>query len=115
MAFSGSDDLGPGGSSLWLRVTDEHDLSATQEAQLLEACRAKDRLDKLDALLRGETETWVRLVHDVRTEDYQIQVDDALKQANATANLLRQLIAALRLPDAAPEDDDMDEELSQAE
>ncbi len=93
--------LSGGGKSLWRKVSEGHELDAAQEVQLLEACRAKDRLDKLDMLLRGEVETWAALVHDVRTEDYELKIDAALSQANATANLLKQLLAALRLPDSA--------------
>jgi hypothetical protein len=93
--------LGAGGSLLWRDIVATHTLDAGQLVQLLEACRAKDRLDKLDAVLRGETETWVRIVHRARTEDYEVVVDDALGKANATANLLKQLLAALRLPDEA--------------
>jgi len=93
--------LGPGGRSLWKQITDKHDLDVVQEVQLEEACRAKDRLDKLDAILRGDTDTWVTLVHDLRTEDYELKIDGALTSANATANLMKQLLAALRLPDLA--------------
>lgn len=91
--------LASAGRALWRAVSKAHDLDATQEVQLHEACRAKDRLDRLDMILRGEVETWATLVHDARTEDYEVRIDAALSQANATANLLKQLLAALRLPD----------------
>lgn len=91
--------LAPGGRSLWKSITDEHDLDAPQLAQLEEACRAKDRLDKLDEILRGDADVWMTLVHKTRTEDYELKIDAALSQANATANLMKQLLAALRLPD----------------
>lgn len=91
--------LRAGGRTLWKSIFDEHDLNAMQMVQLEEACRAKDRLDRLDRLLRGDTETWAVLVHDLRTEDYELKIDAALSQANATANLMKQLLAALRLPD----------------
>lgn len=94
--------LSCGGRSLWRAITDVHDdLDAVQLVQLEEAARAKDRLDKLDAILRADVDTWATLVHDVRTEDYELKIDAALSQANSTANLLKQLLAALRLPDAA--------------
>ncbi len=73
--------LASGGRSLWKAITDDHDLDASQVVQLEEACRAKDRCDLLDSLLR---------------EGYDSLV---LKDANATANLMKQLLAALRLPD----------------
>lgn len=73
--------LREGGSALWAAITDAHDLDATQLVQLEEACRAKDRCDLLDnALAAGMDST-------------------LLKDANATANLMKQLLAALRLPD----------------
>ena len=75
------DSLRSGGRSLWSAITDEHDLEPAQLVQLEEACRAKDRCDRLDDALAEN-------------------LDPALlKDANATANLLKQLIAALRLPD----------------
>lgn len=93
--------LGKGGRALWSAVTEAHSLDVTQEVQLLEACRAKDRLDRLDEVLRGDAEVWMRLTHRLNTEDYELKIDAALAQANATANLMKQLLAALRLPDEA--------------
>lgn len=95
------DSLATGGRALWDAICDAHDdLDATQLVQLEEACRAKDRLDKLDQLLRGDVDTWASVMHNVRTEDYELKIDDALGKATTTANLMKQLLAALRLPDA---------------
>lgn len=91
--------LEAGGRELWDAITADHDLDAAQLAQLTEACRAKDRLDKLDMLLRGDVDTWAVLVHKVQTDSYELKIDKALTDANATANLMKQLLAALRLPD----------------
>lgn len=76
--------LGVGGRRLWAGVNEDHDLDVGQEAQLLEACRAKDRLDKMDLILRGPVSTWPAGMID---------------KANVTANVMKQLLAALRLPD----------------
>lgn len=88
---------------MWRSISDDHELDASQEVQLLEACRAKDRLDKLDGLLRADVDTWAQLVVDVNSDGqvFELRVTQALAQANATANLMKQLLAALRLPDAA--------------
>jgi len=98
-------ELDAGGSALWALTTEAHpSLDAAQSVTLLEACRAKDRLDKLDDVLRGDAETWMRLAPDPRSEDgtiFEVRITQALAQANATANLMKQLLAALRLPDAA--------------
>lgn len=93
------DSLGEGGRALWSAIKDANDLDATQLVQLEEACRAKDRLDRLDEILRGDVEVWARVMHNSRTEDYELKIDAALAQANTTANLMKQLLAALRLPD----------------
>ena len=91
--------LATGGAALWESVTEAHVLDEVQAVQLLEACRAKDRLDKLDLLLRGDVDTWAKLVHKTRSEDYELLIDDALGKANSTANQMKQLLASLRLPD----------------
>jgi hypothetical protein len=94
--------LSAGGCALWTDITEAHpDLDASQRVTLLEACRSKDRLDKLDELLRGDVDTWATLVVDVNSDGqiFELRMTQALAQANATANLLKQLLAALRLPD----------------
>jgi hypothetical protein len=73
--------LQSGGLALWTSISAEHELDAAQLVQLAEACRAKDRCDLLDSLLAEG--------HD----------SALLKDANTTANLMKQLLAALRLPD----------------
>ena len=97
------DGLGQGGSALWSSITSEHELDAAQLAQLTEACRAKDRLDKLDEVLRGDADTWMSLVVDPRSDGqvYELRITNALSKANDTANLMKQLLTALRLPDAS--------------
>lgn len=102
MASSVPAGLSTGGRSLWRNVTAAHTLDATQKVQLVEACRAKDRLDRLDDLLRGDVDTWMKLTVDINSDGqiYELRVTQALSQANATANLMKQLLAALRLPDA---------------
>lgn len=95
--------LGPGGRALWKGVTDSHELDPVQIVQLTEACRMKDRCDKLDDVLRGDADTWMQLVVDVRSDGqvYELRITNALGKANETANTMKQLIAALRLPDPA--------------
>lgn len=91
--------LGRGGAALWRAVMTDYSIDALQEVTLLEACRAKDRLDKLDELLRGDIDVWTSITHRTQTQDYELKIDAALSAANATANLFKQLIASLRLPD----------------
>lgn len=93
--------LSAGGRALWRSIIDEHELDAVQLVQLTEACRAKDRLDKLDDALRGDGHTWMKLVEDFNSDQIsELRITSALDKANTTANVMKQLLAALRLPDA---------------
>ena len=82
------DGLGKGGKELWKSVTDDHELDSAQVVQLAEACRIKDRCDALDRTVRT-------LEAEGDLKDYL----SAVAAANASANQMKQLIAALRLPD----------------
>lgn len=90
--------LGPGGRALWAGIADDYELMPEQLVQLEEACRAKDRLDRLDAVLRGDESTWLS-ISAPEVGPMVLVVSKALSEANATANLMKQLLAALRLPD----------------
>ena len=92
--------LASGGKALWKSIDDAHELDAAQLVQLEEACRAKDRLDRLDSLLRGDLDSWLSIQEFDDGRPAVLVVNSALTQANATANLMKQLLAALRLPDA---------------
>jgi hypothetical protein len=91
--------LESGGLALWTAVTEANVLDAVQVVQLTEACRLKDRLDKLDLVLRGDVDVWARLTHRTRTEDYELKIDDAFAKSVSGSNQMKQLLAALRLPD----------------
>jgi hypothetical protein len=86
---------------LWKSIVDDHELDGPQIVQLTEACRMKDRCDKLDAVLRGDASTWAEISTDLRGDPVSLRIDSALAKANETANSMKQLLAALRLPDAA--------------
>lgn len=90
--------LGKGGRALWRSIATDYDLDVVQRVQLEEACRAKDRLDKLDAVLRGDVDVWMTLNVD-EIGDARLEISGALTQANSTANLMKQLLAAMRLED----------------
>lgn len=95
--------LGAGGRALWDEILKENpDLLAQQKVQLLEACRMKDRLDKLDEILRGDVATWATIKLDRRGEvEIELVIDGAASLANATADKMKQLLAAARLVDAS--------------
>jgi hypothetical protein len=92
--------LGRGGRALWQGIVRDHPgLDQPQRAQLEEACRAKDRLDRLDGLLRGDVDSWATIAYP-EGRPTRLVIDSGLQRANETANLMKQLLAALRLPDA---------------
>ena len=93
-----SKSFAPGGQRLWDAITEKHELDEAQRVQLVEACRMKDRLDQLDLLLRGDVSTWVS-IHELEGRPSVLVVNAALAQANTTANAMKQLLAAMRLPD----------------
>ncbi|SKF61369.1 Uncharacterised protein [Mycobacteroides abscessus subsp. abscessus] len=92
------DGLSSGGAALWEALTEAHDLDTVQLVQLTEVCRMKDRLDKLDALLRGDIDAWALLM-EREGQPTELVVNSALDKANTTANQMKQLLAAMRLPD----------------
>ena len=96
--------LGPRGAKLWRDVTESYDLAEKPaELELLaEACRITDRLEKLDELLAGGTEEWTRVRVPRSDSDDQVMIlmiDGALAEARQQQNILKQVVAALRLPD----------------
>jgi hypothetical protein len=92
------DTLGPGGSRLWASLVAQDaalDVETCPAREVaLEACRAKDRCDALDEVCRSEpamlmTDKGLPIAH------------PAWVEARQQANILKQLVAALRLPDEA--------------
>ena len=73
-------------------------MAAPELVLLEEACRIADRLDRLDGVLSGRD--FLRVGQD-EDGDYVLRVDSALSEARQQANVLKQLVAALRLPDQA--------------
>lgn len=93
-----TETLGAGGSRLWASLLAQdaslEDESTPAREVALEACRTKDRCDILDAVCRSEpamlmTDKGLPIAH------------PAWVEARQQANVLKQLVAALRLPDTA--------------
>ncbi|MGN7133394.1 hypothetical protein ACTHQY_08985 [Rhodococcoides corynebacterioides] len=102
-------DLDAAGRRLFDDLAEESD-SYSLTVLIVEAARTKDRLDKLDLLLRGDIDTWAVLVHDLRTEDYELKINSAAAEARQLASVLRQLLSEIRRQkgDAGGSDDDDD-------
>lgn len=98
------------GRRLWREIAEEHTLDAMQKVILEEACRTADRLDQLEEKLSGREDAWAHLRTRadsmIHTDDgvgvtIDLVVDNALTEARQQQNVFKQLLAALRLPDAA--------------
>lgn len=92
------DFLGVGGERLWKSLVAQDaaladELCPAREVAL-EACRAKDRCDALDVVCRAEP---VMLLN----EKGMPVAHPAWVEARQQANILKQLVASLRLPDQA--------------
>lgn len=94
--------LGPRGAALWAEITTAHTLAPEQLEILTEACRCADRLERLDEHLHDEDMSWLD-VEKLRSDGatFRVTVDAALSEARQQQNILKQLIASLRLPDEA--------------
>ncbi len=83
--------LGQADRRLWDDVTADFELSAHEEAVLLQACRAADRLEALNDALRDAPLT-------VRNSRGDLTAHPLLGEARQTSALLARLCAALGLP-----------------
>lgn len=98
--------LGVGGTRLWRETqklrTGADGFNPAELAILEEACRQKDRLDRLNALLVGDVDTWAELRNLPQSETtFVLVVNDAMTEARQLANVFKMLVTALRLPDEA--------------
>lgn len=91
------------GRAFWDEITEGYTLDAPQMLQLEEVCRTADRLEALDRLLTGDASDWIEVTEKKGSggEQVEVVIDKALSEARQQANILKQLIAALRLPDEA--------------
>ena len=93
-----SDVLGPGGRRLWRAFLSQDAslglASSPVREVALEACRAKDRCDALDAICRSESPM-------VESAKGVPVAHPAWIEARQQATVLKQLVASLRLPDEA--------------
>lgn len=95
-------DLGSRGQRLWDDLHACRPFHAAELVILEELCRMADRLERLDAVLAGDLDTWVRLEenHAGRKHTVEVVLDDALGEARQLAATFERLAASLKLPEA---------------
>lgn len=91
--------LGTRGKRLWKDLHELTEFDPAQLAILEEACRTADRLDRLDAILRGADAEWLTLRLGADEGDVTVVLAGPLAEARQQQTVLKQLLVALRLPD----------------
>ena len=93
-----ADTFGSGGKRLWtaLLALDASlaDVANPVRQVAVEACRAKDRCDRLEAIVRAEPTM-------LTSDKGAPTTHPAYAEARQQANVFKQLVASLRLPDEA--------------
>jgi len=106
-AVPAPDGLGEKGQALWSELHELHEFDPAQTLVLEEACRIADRLDGLNDVINGKGVVPLlhfrmpHVVDDDGVATINLTVDGVLSEARQQANVFKQLIAALRLPDAS--------------
>jgi hypothetical protein len=98
------DDLGPRGRRLWSALCEQVN-GESGLVMLEEACRIADRLDRLDALLIGDRDSWAR-IDQRRDGSLELVIDSALTEARQQAAVLRQLLASIPVKESGDGDPD---------
>lgn len=89
-------DLGTRGCRLWRQLTDGAELQPAERVLAEEACRLADRLDRLDAILRGDEDAWMRFRVNEDGTEVTVTLDKALSEARQQQVALKTLLAELR-------------------
>ncbi len=87
--------LDSGGRRLWAEVTASWELDEAGLVVLEEACRVKDRLDRMSALMDRDDSAWLSVLTDAHG-DYELVIDSLFSEARHYANVLKGLIGELR-------------------
>lgn len=87
------------GTRLWREMHKTFsDFNPAELVLIEESCRIADRLDRLNSVLTGTDDFFLQSLPDSDTK-FILVVDGAMSEARQQANVLKQIIAALRLPD----------------
>lgn len=79
---------------MWVSLHEDRTRGPDETALIVEACRLVDRLDQLDAALRGDA--WMDLAESTSGR-LVVVVDGAASEARLTAGALKGIVAELRL------------------
>ncbi len=69
-----------------------------------EACRIADRLERLDAILRGDSDLWARFSVSQDGDEVTVVIDRAMAEARQQAVALKQIVTELRQATSAAQE-----------
>ena len=98
-----------GGRDLWENMNDPSD-PADVTALVVEACRVKDRLDRLHRMATRDDHEWGRLLPTDMEGEFVLQVGGVLREQRQTETVFKQLIAEIARRRSEYDDDGEDEE-----
>ena len=82
------------GKKLWREIKSAYELDPVGDILLMEACRMKDRLDRLAGALSSSSSLWFELGDPIETADGEVQIQVVVNSMIAEA---RQLQAAMAI------------------
>lgn len=82
------------GKKLWREIKSAYELDQVGDILLMEACRMKDRLDRLAGALSSSSSLWFELGDPIETADGEVQIQVVVNNMIAEA---RQLQAAMAI------------------
>lgn len=87
------EEFGPGGQSIIDDLGGGGNDAAT-DSLVVEAARAKDRLDRLNRITSGDEDTWTRVFQS--EGDVVLKLDTAVSEQRQLATVYRQLLAEIQ-------------------
>lgn len=111
MSWIDGDEFNSGGSQLFDSLFRESDSVSTQSL-VVEACRAKDRLDRLHDLIRGDVDAWTRVFRKSDSGELVLKLDTAVSEQRQLATVFRQLLNEIAERQGVDSDDSDDDDLA---
>ena len=93
MGWTAPEEFGPGGQALQTSLEGPGDDAATR-ALIVEACRAKDRLDRLNRITSGDEDVWCRIF--TGEGELVLKLDTAVSEQRQLTTVFRQLLAEIQ-------------------
>lgn len=93
MIWDDGDEFEAGGQQLLVSLSRGSDDGPTR-ALITEACRAKDRLDRLHRIVRGDVDTWMRVFSG--DGELVLKMDTAVSEVRQLSTVFRQLLTEIQ-------------------